>query len=133
VPAGEGLLLKGADNTYTIPVCATTPDPIENAFIGVINETTVSGAGIFVLMNGAKGIGFYKTTAESFTVGANTAYLPANIVPAARTFIGFDNETTGISDTLNDKGQRTNDKNIAGFIEACDAFLVYYSGCQSPQ
>jgi hypothetical protein len=45
-------------------------------------------------MNGDKGVGFYKTK-NAFTVGANTAYLPA--AASARQFIGFDfNEATAI-------------------------------------
>ena len=94
VPAGEGLLLKAAEGSYTIPVASTEPAAIENALVGV-TAATEKEAGIYVLMNGAKGLGFYKTTA-AFTVGANTAYLPADVA-GARTFIGFnDDETTGI-------------------------------------
>ena len=94
VPAGEGLLLKAAEGSYTIPVASTEPAAIDNALVGV-TAATEKEAGIFVLMNGAKGLGFYKTTA-AFTVGANTAYLPADVA-GARTFIGFnDDETTGI-------------------------------------
>ena len=121
VPAGEGLLLKGADDTYTIPVCADIPAAIENAFVGVTSATTIENPDIFVLMNGTKGVGFYRTTADSFTVGANTAYLPASVAEG-RSFIGFDDETTGISATLNDrsaegrlqgkKGEMINDKFI---------------------
>ena len=96
VPAGEGLLLKGEDNTYTVPTAKTAATAIDNALVGVTTETEVEGAGIYVLMNGEEGIGFYKTTAESFTIGANTAYLPAT-VSAARTFIALDGETTGVN------------------------------------
>jgi hypothetical protein len=99
VPAGEGMLLKANEGTYYIPVAAGTPAAIENAFEGVTSETVVDGAGIFVLMNGASGVGFYKTTAASFTVGANTAYLPADVA-TGRSFIGFDDfddETTNIN------------------------------------
>jgi len=96
VPAKTGLLLKAGDGEYTVPVAATEPATIENAFIGVTAETVVNEAGIFVLLDGDQGVGFYKTTAESFTVSANTAYLPA-LTDEARTFIWFDSdETTGI-------------------------------------
>ena len=97
VPAGEGLLLKGDDNTYTIPVVSSAA-AIDNVLIGVTKETTVNESGIFVLMAPTSSpIGFYKTTAASFTVGANTAYLPASVA-GARMFIGFDDEeeVTGI-------------------------------------
>jgi hypothetical protein len=95
VPAGEGILVKAAAGKYTVPSIAST-DAIENALVGTIEPKTIA-AGSFVLMNGGKGVGFYKTTKE-FTVGANTAYLPA-LAGGARNFIGFDfdgGETTAI-------------------------------------
>lgn len=101
VPANTGVLLKGTAGEKTITVAASTTDVTANRLVGVLVDTPV-GEGNFVLMNGNNGVGFYKTSAASFTVGAHTAYLPANIVSEARTFIGFDNETTGISAALND-------------------------------
>lgn len=95
VPAGQGVLLKGAEGTYNVPVAAYAAALTGNAFIGVNAQTTVNETGIFVLMNGTKGVGFYKTTTV-FTVGAHTAYLPADVA-AGRSFIGFDGETTGIN------------------------------------
>lgn len=98
IPANTGVLLKGEAGEKTIAVAASTTDDVSaNKFIGVTEETVVNGAGIFVLYNGDNGIGFYKTTAESFTVGANTAYLPANVA-AGRTFISIDGATTGINE-----------------------------------
>ena len=96
VPAGEGLLLKGEDDTYTVPTATTAAPAIDNALVGVTTATEVAGAGIFVLYNGDDGLGFYKTTAEKFTVGANTAYLPASVSPT-RMFIPLTGgETTGV-------------------------------------
>ena len=103
--AKTGLLLKGAKGTYSIPMkeCSTTIE--NNALVGVTADTSVD-AGAFVLMNGEYGVGFYKTT-KAFTVGANTAYLPASV--SARSFIGFeeDGETTGVSEALSVKGMDT--------------------------
>ena len=93
VPAGEGLLLKAKEGEYTLKVAEVMPAAAVNAFEGTLVEK-MEGAGIFVLMDGANGVGFYKTTAESFTVGANTAYLPA-LASEAR-FIAIDGEATGI-------------------------------------
>ena len=99
VPAGEGLLLKGDDNTYNIPV-VNSAEPINNALIGVIADTKISKPGIFVLYaDDTHTIGFYKTSGD-FTVGANTAYLPADVAPA-RSFIGLFSETTGIDQMEN--------------------------------
>ena len=103
VPAGEGMLLKADEGRYYIPLATGTPDAIENAFVGVTTATEVE-AGIFVLMNEDDVVGFYKTK-NAFTVGANTAYLPATTT--ARNFIGLDNETTGISAALMN-GERVN-------------------------
>lgn len=116
VPASEGVLLKGAANTYNIPIIASA-DPIDNDFVGVLAETPVADV-IYVLMKDTKGVGFYKTGA-TFTVGAHTAYLPAQAGGnGARDFIGFgDDISTGISGELSVKsdvpvynlnGQRVN-------------------------
>lgn len=75
VPANTGILLKGTADTYEVPVVAEASAIDNNALIGVLEDTEVP-AGSFVLMNGNDGIGFYKTN-NPFTVGANTAYLPA--------------------------------------------------------
>ncbi len=95
VPAETGVLLKGAAGDYQIPAIVSAT-AVESALVGVLEDTKV-GAGIFVLLDGDQGVGFYKTTNE-FTVGAGTAYLPAQTT-TARTFIGFDSdELTGISE-----------------------------------
>ena len=94
VPANTGLLVGGT--TTNVPVCASA-DPVENLLEGVTEETVKDAESIYVLMKGAKGLGFYKNT-NAFTVRANSAYLPATSVPGAksRSFISFDDETTGI-------------------------------------
>lgn len=90
VPANEGLLVKGA--TTNIPVCASA-SAIENLLVGVTENTNKDANTIFVLKNGANGIGFYKNT-NAFTVRANSAYLDATAVAGARTFIALDDEET---------------------------------------
>ena len=99
-PAETGLLLKGEANTYNIPVTAS-PASVTSALEGTLTETTVP-AGTFVLFKKDTKVGFFKTTAEEFTVGANTAWLPAD-VNSSRNFIGFDDETTGIEELKNSK------------------------------
>lgn len=95
-PARTGLLLKGEEGDYTVPT-TTEPADVQSALVGVTSRTEVNGAGIYVLMNGSEGVGFYKTTAETFTVGANTAYLPADVA-GARAFIAIGGEdVTGIA------------------------------------
>ena len=112
-PANTGLLLKAAEGTHKVKMETITgegaTDATGNALIGVLNETTINKKGIFVLMNDPEiGVGFYKTSAESFTVGANTAYIDA--ISGARSFISldFDNTTTaieGVADTKTHNGE----------------------------
>ena len=106
VPAETGVLLKANEGSYPIkPVVNSTTDVTANALVGVLENTEIADVA-FVLMNGEYGVGFYKTT-KTFTVGANTAYLPASV--SARSFIGFeeDGETTGVSEALSVKGMDT--------------------------
>lgn len=99
VPAKTGVLVKGDKGAYTVNVVSSSTDVSTNAFVGVLDYTKVKNTGIYVLMNGANGVGFYKTTADAFTVSARTAYLPATA--SGRAFIGFDDETTGIKTVSN--------------------------------
>ena len=112
VPAGQGVLLKGARGTYTVPVAANASALTSNDFIGVTEETPINETGIFVLMNIDGVVGFYKTTAASFTVGAHTAYLPA-LPSSARNFIAIDGEATAIK-TIESKQQSGEIYNLAG-------------------
>ena len=97
VPANTGLLLRADDEKgeYLVPIVESASS-IESELI--CNYTTPVAttvpAGSFVLYKKGEDVGFYKTTAE-FTVGANTAYIPA--VAGARTFIALPGgETTGV-------------------------------------
>lgn len=111
VPARTGVLLKGEANTYEIPVVASAEAVENNAFIGVLEDTQVD-MGSFVLMGSPK-VGFYST-GETFTVGANTAYLPASVAKG-RTFISlFEDEVTGISAVQNVKDQKDVVYNLKG-------------------
>ena len=101
LPAGVGMLLKGAQGTYTIPVIANSSNDdatTGNKFVGTTTEIENVPAGIYVLMNINDVVGFYQTK-NAFTVGANTAYLPAIVMPGARAFISLDGEeATGIAE-----------------------------------
>ena len=105
--AGEGILLKGSESTYTIPVIASATANTNNKLVGVLAEEEVA-AGIYVLLNTNNNPGFYKTK-SAFTVGAHTAYLPAQAGGnGAREFIAIDdNTTTGVNSM--DNGQWTID------------------------
>lgn len=97
VPAGTGVLLKGAAGDYTIPVAASSATNVTgNKLTGVTTATQIAAEAGYVLMNGSEGVAFYKN-AHAFNVGANTAYLPANFATnAARAFFSFGDDATGI-------------------------------------
>jgi len=114
VPANTGLLIKGTAGTLTIPVVASSETNVSaNKLVGVTANTVIDPNVGYVLMNDATyGLGFYKNS-NAFTVGANTAYLPADFAGSneARFFSLFDDDATGISDAtrLNDNEKMTND------------------------
>jgi hypothetical protein len=121
VPAGEGVLLKGEPGNYEVP--GLKSDYIyANMLVGVPKATTVEPTDgeytNFILANDeVKGIGFYPL-ASAGEIGPNKAYLQvlSSAFAAARSLrMVFDDEeegTTGISASLNDKGQMMNDKPI---------------------
>ena len=101
VPAGTGLLLKGTEGTITIPIANSgSTDVSANKLVGVFANTDKDQNTIYVLMNDAtNGIGFYKNSnAIPFTVGAYTAYLPANFDggSGARAFYSLFDDVTAI-------------------------------------
>lgn len=132
VPAATGLLIQAEAGSYYVAKSAatakeeatseepviTTDDVKDNQLVGVVESTEIEPS-IIVLMNGQEGVGFYKTS-KTFTVGANTAYLPLSVLetvaPASseggvKTFnlFGFEDDTpTGINsigaDELTGKG-----------------------------
>ena len=119
VPANTGLLLKGDAGTATIPVVAnSSTDVSANKLVGKTESYVLAANGGYVLMNDAtNGLGFYKNN-KAFTVGANTAYLPAGFDgTGAHVFYLFDNigGTTGI-DTVNGSEFTVNGEyyNVAG-------------------
>ena len=96
VAANTGILIEGSEGTVTIPVAASGTDySATNKLVGVTTETPGVAAGIYVLMGTPK-VGFYETT-NAFTVGANTAYLPANFAGgAARSAYFFGGNITAV-------------------------------------
>ncbi len=106
VPAGEGLLLKGASGTYQIPY-KQSYSIYSNLLKGVSSETNLSattgGYVNYVLGSGSSGTGFYRVPASGTTLAAGHAYLqiPAETATGSRALtISFDdeNEATAISD-----------------------------------
>ena len=115
VPANTGLLLKGTAGDINIPIVGSSTTSVSgNKLIGVLVDTPIAQNTGYVLMNDATdGIGFYKNgNATNFTVGANTAYLPADFAGAgARSFFSLDDETTGIN-MVNGEGLKVNGSEV---------------------
>ena len=103
VPAETAVLLAGDENTYTIPVIASSSTSITgNKLEGVHVATEKDANSIYVLM-ASPSVGFYKNN-KAFTVGANTAYLPSGFdTSGARAFYLFGDESTGINADQNVK------------------------------
>ena len=110
VPANTGLLLKGTEGSaveVTIPVVASSSTDVSgNKLLGVTSETDLdlddnddgtADQSVYVLMNETNGLGFYQTTTTSFTLGANTAYLPANFAGATARYFNLEDPATGIN------------------------------------
>ena len=93
VPAGKGVIVEAAAAGSYAPTFDVDADDIDTDLL--VSNGTVAGDGstIFVLANGAKGVGFYKL-ANGDKVPAGKVYL--NTGAGAPEFIGFAGGTTGI-------------------------------------
>lgn len=91
VPANTGIILEGTGE-YTVPTLESCDTDVSaNKLVGVTEGTEIE-SGIYVLLNGDQGVGFYKTS-KTFKVGAHTAYLPADVVPNNVKSITFNTDT----------------------------------------
>lgn len=105
VPAGEGLLLKGAEGSYEVPF-TTTDMYYSNLLKGVTTATEIEPTDgdntNFILANGKHGIGFY-TLSERGELAAGKAYLQlptSSVSSLARAIkLVFGDEITGIVET----------------------------------
>ena len=92
VPANTGLLLEGTAGDVVIPIAGSSTTNVDaNKLVGVTAETELAANGGYVLM-GSPSVGFYQNS-NAFTVGANTAYLPADFAATARSFYSFGDAT----------------------------------------
>lgn len=105
VAAGTGLIIYG--ETTDIPVAISGSTPQGNLLVGVLSDTSVSGAGKYVLTEKNGAVVFGETSAATATVPAGHAYL--NLGASARTrqiIIKVGNDATGISDIETESGQQ---------------------------
>ena len=107
VKAGEPVLLEGAEGSYTLTLTEGAEAP-ETNLLQVSDETTTNG--VYVLANKSNGVGFYRWNGGN--LGAGRVYLT---VPAStREFVKISaGETTGIDASLNEKGERRNERFFA--------------------
>ena len=95
IPANAGVIIEAAEGNYKVPLIESAAALTDNDLL--VSDGTVEGNGstIYVLANGSNGVGFYLL-AQNNTVPAGKAYLVVTGGGAARQFIGFDSESTGI-------------------------------------
>ncbi len=113
-PAGTGLIVKGSEGTYEIPV-KTSASVYGNLLVGVTEETTLSqtagGYVNYILANGSHGPGFYVVEGEG-QLAAGKAYLrlPAAVAGESRAIgITFADDATGIEDISGDSKTTTDE------------------------
>lgn len=115
IPANTGVIIEATKGAYKVPV-------IESATaLGTLNELIVSdgnaeGDGTHVFALGKKGgvVGFVKVKSD-VKIPAGKAYLYIDTPPAAREFIGFGDDVTGVNVVKGQKKEgRSEYFNLAG-------------------
>ena len=109
VAAGEGVLLRslgGGAVEEELPVVNDATANVDNAFVGVLEATTLNGTDgnvtNFVLSEKDGEVGFFK--ANSTPIAAGKAYLPVENYNASRSLtIVFGDGTTGIVEVVPEK------------------------------
>ena len=109
IPANTGIILKGSDgDAISLPLTTETTAEIGTNHLHVSDgSVTGNGSTIYVLADGGNGVGFYLVE-DGSAIPAGKAYLSVSGgVASARQFIGFGDDTTGIS--VIDNGKLTID------------------------
>jgi len=127
VPAGEGIIVKGAEGTYDVPIApGTVTLGVENLLKGTATEAKVistdeAATGRFYKYVKASGkVGFQQVLStaseEKRTCAKGRAYLELTEEQQAR-FIGFADEEGGIATGINaiDNGQLTMDNDAPAY------------------
>lgn len=110
VTKGQGVVLKASSSpiTLTVNTAASADNYSDNSLQGTMTSIENPGNAYVLNKTEENGVGFYKLKSGK-TIGANKAYLTYDGTLGAREFFLFD-EATGISTTLNDKGEMMNGK-----------------------
>ena len=99
IPANTGILIKAPEGTVTFPVVASAESVSGNQLVGVTVDTQIAPHTGYVLM-AEPSLGFYRN-AITFTVGANTAYLPADFAGGGARSAFYFGDVTGIGQIEN--------------------------------
>ena len=120
VPANTGVLLKGAADTYNIPVIASAAAIGDNLFVASADANIAASTGStyhYVLAKHSGNVGFYNL-ATAKNIGAGKAYLETTTElkdesgSGSRTaWVFADDETTGIN-TVNGSESKVNGSDI---------------------
>ena len=103
VPASTGLLLCGTPGKYFVPTTLrSTDDCSRNMLVGVLADTPIFGESggqkNYVLGNGSRGVGFYRS--QDGTLGANKAYLALPTSSLAKVVVLDDAEITAVQNVV---------------------------------
>lgn len=118
VPANTGIVLySNTTGTQQVPFTITNKTLTDNEMAGVYTNTKIKMTDgtytNYILSNGTKGVGFYQATEEGAMLQANRAYLHTTKTVNARALtFEFDDTTTGISATLNNEEEMTDNHEL---------------------
>ena len=118
VPANTGIVLySNTTGTQQVPFTITNKTLTDNEMAGVYTDTKIKMTDgtytNYILSNGTEGVGFYQATEEGAMLRANRAYLhTTNTVNARALTFEFDDTTTGISTTLNNEEETTDNHEL---------------------
>ena len=118
VPFQTGLLIRRASKEnmsekliVNVPVADSATDP-DNDFVAVTKDgEKVTDGYVLATVNEVQG--FYRANAAGTPIAKGKAYLPANGSESRLTMV-FDDETTGINETVVNKKQATGTYNLNG-------------------
>lgn len=118
VPANTGIVLySNTTGIQQVPFTITNKTLTDNEMAGVYTNTKIKMTDgtytNYILSNGTKGVGFYQATEEGAMLQTNHAYLhtPKTMNARALSF-EFDDTMTGISATLNNEEETTDNHEI---------------------
>lgn len=105
IPAGTAVILRG-ENASTTAVTATIDNAVSasigtNVLQGTYFSKALTDDDVVLGISLTTGIGFYKKSGDSPTIGANKAYLNLSGSPVKSFALSFDDDLTGISSTIN--------------------------------